>query len=163
MLASAATMAMRAVPPNLLSGNTMPPLVTAPMGEMEMTPAPINPAWVLSGDPQARAAEHSRSPDDAALTAVWDCTDGSFRWYFPWDETVLILEGTVHVTAADGSTRTLKTGDIAYFAGDTWATWQVEGYVRKIAFLRRPFPKPLAAAIRIKRFLTSGGSVGLAA
>ncbi|MBF2717415.1 cupin domain-containing protein [Agrobacterium vitis] len=133
-----------------------PPLVAANADHLSLQPAPINPDWVLEGDPQARLANHSQSPDEASSTAVWDCTAGSFRWYFGWDETVVIQEGEVHVTAQDGTERLLKTGDIAYFKGGTWATWRIETYVRKIAFLRKPFPEPIATLYRLRNALRSG-------
>lgn len=128
----------------------VPPLVAASSAAMEMKAAPVNPDWIISGKPEARIAEHSYSADKAAMTALWDCTAGSFRWYFAWDETVMILEGEVGVTDANGVIRVLKAGDIAYFAGNTWATWQIDTYVRKIAFLRRPFPLPVALAMKVK-------------
>ncbi len=134
----------------LLDMNDVPPLVTAASADLEMKAAPIDPAWIVSGAPEARMAEHSQSPDKASMTALWDCTAGTFRWYFAWDETVMILEGEVEVTDEQGATRILKAGDIAYFSGDTWAVWKIDQYVRKIAFLRRPFPLPLALALRVK-------------
>lgn len=134
----------------LLDLTDVPPIVAASSAAMEMKSAPIDPAWIISGAPQARVAEHSHSTDRAAMTALWDCTAGTFRWYFAWDETVMILEGEVCVTDENGAVRVLKAGDIAYFAGNTWATWQIDNYVRKIAFLRRPFPLPLALAMRVK-------------
>jgi len=70
-----------------------------------------------------------------------------------WDETVHIIEGDVHVTAADGSVHHLYAGDVAYFKAGTWATWRVDNYVRKVAFLRRPFPMPLALAYSVKNRL----------
>lgn len=163
MLAGMAAAAMRAIPPNLLTGAGLPPLTAAPTDALEMKPAPIEPDWILDGAPHARAALHSQSADEAARTAVWDCTAGTFRWFFHWDETVMILDGEVEVTAEDGSVRVLKAGDIAYFIGGTWATWKVETYVRKIAFLRKPFPGPLAAAMRLKNALKPSSSFGLAA
>jgi uncharacterized cupin superfamily protein len=162
MLASAIAMAVRSVPY----------VVTPPRGksfvahssdDLPMKSTPINPDWVVNGDPQARTAEHSRGHDDAALTAIWDCTAGEFRWFFGWDETVMILEGEVHITAEDGTERMLCAGDVAFFAGGTWATWRVENYVRKVAFLRKPFPKPVALAYRLRNLLRSGGQRGLAA
>lgn len=134
----------------LLDLTDMPPLVAASSAAMEMKAAPIEESWIISGKPEARMAEHSSSADRAAMTALWDCTAGSFRWYFAWDETVMILEGEVRVTDANGAVRILKAGDIAYFAGDTWATWQIDNYVRKIAFLRRPLPLPVALALKAK-------------
>lgn len=135
-----------------------PPLVAAEAFGMELRDAPIEPSWVLEGEPRARLAEHSRSADEAAITAVWDCTAGRFRWHFHWDETVIILEGEVHVVAEDGSERTLKSGDIAYFKGGTWATWSIDTYVKKIAFVRKPFPAPVAFAWRLKNLLRPGRS-----
>lgn len=140
----------------LLDLTDVPPLVAASSATMEMKSSPIDPAWVISGAPEARIAEHSHSADKAAMTALWDCTAGTFRWYFGWDETVMILEGEVRVTDENGAVRVLKAGDIAYFAGNTWATWQIDTYVRKIAFLRRPFPMPLALVMKVKGRLQRG-------
>ncbi|NKF31385.1 DUF861 domain-containing protein, partial [Pseudomonas sp. BGM005] len=88
---------------------------------------------------------------------------GEFRWYFGWDETVMILEGEVHITAEDGTERTLCAGDVAFFAGGTWASWRVDNYVRKVAFLRKPFPMPLAIAYRLRNLLRNGSNQGIAA
>ncbi|MDI6836475.1 MAG: cupin domain-containing protein [Rhizobiaceae bacterium] len=131
------------------------PVVAANSGMLVLKPAPINPDWIIRGTPMARVGDHSTSTDEASSTAVWDCTAGEFRWYFGWDETVVIQEGEVHVTAEDGSERVLRAGDIAYFRGGTWATWRVDNYVRKIAFLRKPFPEPLAMLYRIRNALRS--------
>lgn len=138
-----------------LSGQAEPvsPVVAHSADHLEMQPSPINPEWILSGSPVARCAEHSRTADDLSWTAVWDCTAGEFHWHFHWDETVVILEGDVHIEAADGTRRTLHAGDVALFRAGTSATWRVEHYVRKIAFLRRPFPGPLAALIRLRNRL----------
>ncbi len=128
---------------------------------LEMKPLPIDPAWILSGNPQARAASHSKAPDGCAATGVWDCTAGSFRWFFGWDETVVILEGEVQVIAEDRTERLLGPGDVAYFKAGTWATWHVHRYVKKIAFLRRPFPAPLAFLYRLRGLLRPRTGIGL--
>lgn len=99
--------------------------------------APINPEWIVSGSPRARAGQHSPSIDGRASTSIWDCTAGSFWWTFGDDETVVILEGSVRVTTEQGESRILDQGDIAYFAGGTRALWDIETYVRKIAFCRQ--------------------------
>lgn len=124
------------------------PFVGASSANAVMKSHPIEPTWVLTGDPQARYAAHSSATDKFASTGVWDCTAGSFRWFFGWDETVVILDGEVHVTAEDGSQRTLRAGDVGYFRGGTWATWQIDTYVRKVAFVRRPMPMPLSYVFR---------------
>jgi uncharacterized cupin superfamily protein len=149
--------------PEALERPETPVFVAGPAGQLEMRAAPIEPSWVIEGNPQARIAHHSQGDDESALTAVWDCTAGTFRWFFGWDETVMILEGEVLVEAADGSRRLLRAGDIAYFKGGTWATWQIDTYLRKIAFIRRPAPAPLAALYRLRARLRRKPAIGLAA
>lgn len=139
------------------------PVVSAHVDGLALKPAPINSDWIISGNPLARVADHSQSSDEAGVTAVWDCTAGEFRWYFGWDETVVIQEGEVQVTAEDGTLRLLKAGDIAYFRGGTWATWRIDNYVRKIAFLRKPFPEPLAMLYRIRNALRARSGNALSA
>lgn len=149
-----AFMAMVAAAKPLIEGAQEPPMVAASSQAMAMKPAPIDPGWIVEGTPVARIAEHSQSADNAGMTALWDCTAGTFRWYFAWDETVMILEGEVHVTDENGVERLLRAGDIAYFAGKTWATWRIDNYVRKIAFLRRPYPAPIALAMKLKSLVS---------
>ncbi len=138
-----------------------PAFIAGSAHALDLQPAPIEPSWVLEGNPQARIAHHSRAEDESGLTGVWDCTAGTFRWFFAWDETVVILEGDVLVKSDDGIERLLRTGDIGYFKGGTWATWKVETYVRKVAFLRRPAPAPLAFVYRMRNRLRRAPASGL--
>ncbi|KQZ50574.1 hypothetical protein ASD54_10115 [Rhizobium sp. Root149] len=117
----------------------------------DLVSSPIEPSWILSGSPEARVAYHSNATDKCACTAMWDCTAGSFRWFFGEDETVVILEGDVFVIAEDGTQKLLKAGDVGYFKAGTWATWKVERYVRKIAFMRQPLDLPVSLFYRIRR------------
>ncbi len=118
-----------------------------------LKPTPITADWVLEGSPQARAHEIFRSADGMATLSGWDCTAGRFRWYFGVDETVQIVEGSVTVTYEDGSVVTLKAGDIAYFTSGSWATWQVDSYVRKFAFCRHTVPGLMAFSVKATRKL----------
>lgn len=133
-----------------------PPMIAANGNNLAFRAAPINPDWIIRGTPLARIGEHSTSGDEASSTAVWDCTAGEFRWYFGWDETVVIQEGEVAVTDEEGTKRLLKAGDIAYFRAGTWSTWHVDTYVRKVAFLRKPFPGPLASLYRLRNAMRGG-------
>ncbi|KAB2677521.1 MULTISPECIES: cupin domain-containing protein [Brucella/Ochrobactrum group] len=145
---ASAVLAVARTMPGIFIANKGPAVVSDNAMDMELKPAPINPDWVLEGNPKARSSEQSASRDGAAYTAIWDCTAGTFRWYFGWDETVYILDGEVHVTDADGGTRTLRTGDVAYFRGGTWATWKIDNYLRKVAFMRRTLPAPASFIYR---------------
>lgn len=131
------------------------PVVARHVDHLALKPAPINPEWIISGNPVARAADHSQSADEAGTTALWDCTAGEFRWYFWWDETVIIQDGEVRVTGEDGVERLFKAGDVVYFRAGTWSTWRIDNYVRKVAFLRKPLPQPLAMLYRVRNALRS--------
>lgn len=127
------------------------PIVHSQGAELVLADSPIEPSWIIEGDPRTRALELSRSDDNTALTWTWDCTAGAFRWYFDMDETVQILEGAVTVTDADGRVYDLKAGDSAYFPAGHWTVWRVEQYVRKIAFCRLPMPSLAMLFARFQR------------
>lgn len=147
-------------------GGGVPPFIGASAEALarELQPAPIEPAWILDGTPQARVVSHSTTADKCSATAIWDCTAGTFRWFFGDDETVVILDGEVSITAEDGTQRLLRAGDIGYFKAGTWATWRIDRYVRKIAFMRQPIWMPIALVYRVRnrvRRALKGGGLGL--
>lgn len=127
-------------------------IVHASLGDVSLEPAPIRPEWILHGQPVARSRELSRAPDGTAMTLLWDCTPGAFRWFFGGDETVHILEGEVVVEDGEG-VRTLRAGDVALFPAGTWATWTVTRHLRKVAFCRDPMPRPVLKFVQAVRAL----------
>lgn len=128
------------------------PISVSFAADTRTSPAPIDPSWILVGEPAARAATLSQSKDKDAVTVLWECTEGIFRWRFDSDETVYIIDGSVTVHF-DGERTKLKAGDSCYFPAGTIATWSVHGFVRKIAFIRVPPPKPVSFALRAARYL----------
>lgn len=98
---------------------------------------PIEPGWVIEGSPHARSGCHSINTDGWAATHVWACSAGRFRWWFGVEETVLILDGEVHVTDVQGRTQHLVPGMVGYFPAETWWEWHVPEHVRKLSFNRR--------------------------
>lgn len=130
-----------------------PVFVSQGLDQIALDPAPIEPSWILAGAPMASAKLHSESADRFSSTTIWACTAGAFKWRFDWDETVHILSGAVKVTDETGRTTVISAGDVAYFAAGTWATWEIEDHVKKIAFCRKPFPRPVLAAMRAKSAL----------
>jgi uncharacterized cupin superfamily protein len=130
---------------------------------MELTAAPINPAWILEGAPVARNRLIAPSTDRFGWTMLWDCTAGKFNWHYSIDETVHIIEGGVTVTSSDGSIMTLQAGDIAYFPAGSIAQWHVENYVRKVAYCQKPVPAPVALPLRLLRkiFAQFGKAISL--
>jgi uncharacterized cupin superfamily protein len=62
---------------------------------VDLTPRPIEPSWIIEGYPEARSCLLSQSADGLASTMVWECSEGRFNWYYDFDKTILILEGSI--------------------------------------------------------------------
>ncbi len=117
--------------------------------DVELNDEPLDPATILSGDPQARAKTWAISQDRTTTHWTWECTAGSFRWWFAFDETVHIVAGSVQVEVDGQEPVRLGVGDAAYFAAGQWSTWTIDDYVRKHAVLRVPVPTVLAMPARV--------------
>ena len=116
---------------------------------VNLTPRPIEPSWVIEGNPVAQCEVLSRSADGLASTMVWECSEGRFNWYYDFDETILILEGSI-VLESDGMPPTrYSVGDVIFFKDGAHAKWHVEGRVRKLAFCRKTQPAMLGLALRV--------------
>jgi uncharacterized protein len=116
---------------------------------VELRSAPIEPSWIIEGNPMARNALLSRSEDGTASTIVWECTEGKFHWYYDIDETIHILEGSI-VLESDTLTPTqFGPGDVVFFKKGAHAKWHVQGRVRKLAFCRATQPKLIGLALRV--------------
>jgi len=117
--------------------------------------APINPDWILEGNPVARNRIIARSSDSLACTIIWDCTAGKFNWFYDIDETVHIIEGSVTVSDGVSGPKLLQPGSVAFFPAGTSALWHVETYVRKVAFCQRTLPAMMERSISLLRQLKS--------
>lgn len=117
--------------------------------EVELKPAPIEPSWIIDGNPVARNATLSRSTDGTASTIVWHCTEGKFNWHYDIDETIYILEGSVVIESDTMKPTRFGPGDVIFFKNGASARWHVEGHIRKLAFCRRTQPRVIGLALRV--------------
>jgi len=128
---------------------------------VNLTPRPIEPSWIIEGNPVAQNSVLSQSADGLASTIVWQCSEGKFNWYYDFDETILILEGSIVLENDTMRPTRYGPGDVIFFKDGAHAKWHVEGHVRKLAFCRKTQPVPLAFAFRvlskIKRTLVPAG------
>ena len=111
-------------------------------------PSPINQSWIIEGNPEACAQLLSKSSCGTFTTVIWSCTEGKFNWYYDVDETIMILDGSIVLEGEGLPPRRYGVGDVIFFHQGARAKWHVEGYVRKIAFLRHPNPLGFGFAIR---------------
>jgi hypothetical protein len=128
---------------------------------VNLTPRPIEPSWVIEGNPDAQWSVLSKSADGLASTMVWQCGRGKFNWYYDFDETILILEGSVILENDTMGPTRYGPGDVIFFRDGAHAKWHVEDHVRKLAFCRNTQPVVLGLASRvfsrIKRTLMPAG------
>jgi hypothetical protein len=146
------------------SSNTQAPrsLIESARVAVDLYPAPIEPSWVIDGNPQARARELYKSLDRQVWTVVWECTEGRFNWHYSFDETILILEGSIVLESDCLPPTRYGVGDSILFRKGAHARWYVEGYVKKLAVCHRVLPSSLNFIVRLlgalKRKLTSRAS-----
>ena len=130
--------------------------------DVELTPRPIEPSWIIEGNPIATWHVLSQSADGLATTMVWHCTAGKFNWYYDIDETILILEGGI-VLESDAMPAThYGPGDVIFFKDGAHARWHVEDHVKKLAFCRKTSPVwfgfALRAFLKLKKILLGTGA-----
>jgi uncharacterized protein len=136
-------------------------LITSGKTAANFVSCPIRPEWILEGTPVARLELLSSSADGTASTYYWDCTAGRFNWYYSFDETLYILEGSVTLKSRSGATRLVVAGDTVFFPAGSSAEWTVDSYIRKLAFCRTPLPGFLVTArnlVRRLKRLARGGA-----
>ncbi|MDH2357483.1 cupin domain-containing protein [Bradyrhizobium sp. SSUT112] len=121
----------------------------------DLEPSPIEPSWIIEGKPEARSRLLSTSTCRTAWTLVWSCTQGKFNWYYDFDETIVILEGSIVLESDGVPPLRYGVGDVILFRAGTRAKWHVEDDVKKVAFCRLNNPLPFGLAIRVANKLKS--------
>ena len=116
---------------------------------VNLTPRPIEPSWIIEGNPLAQSSVLSQSADGLASTIVWQCSAGKFNWYYDFDETILILEGAIVLENDTMPPTRYGPGDVIFFKDGAHAKWHIEDHVRKLAFCRKTHPVLLAFAFRV--------------
>jgi uncharacterized cupin superfamily protein len=72
--------------------------------------------------------------------AAYATTEGKFNWYYDFDETIMILEGSIVLESEGMPPRRYGVGDVIFFRDGAHAKSHVEGYVKKVAFCRQTNP-----------------------
>jgi uncharacterized protein len=116
---------------------------------LKLKPSPIEPSWIIEGNPIAQASLISKSSDGLAWTVVWQCSEGKFNWYYDVDETLLILEGSIVLESDTMPPTRYGPGDTIFFRDGAHARWHVEGSIRKLAFCRKTPPVWVGFGLRL--------------
>jgi uncharacterized cupin superfamily protein len=139
-------------------------IVTASPEDVDLEDEPIPADWIISGWPEARCKKMVRSHDYISHTVVWDCSQGSFKWQYSMDETIVIISGEALITNDEGHERRIGPGDMAFFPAGSSCTWQVTEHLRKVGVLRESLWRPLGFALKVwYKLLRMTGLVGKSA
>jgi uncharacterized protein len=112
------------------------PLALVETGHCNVTlkSSPIEPSWILEGNPEARSNVLSTSACKTTTTLIC-CTEG-----YDVDETTMILEGSIVLESEGMPPRRYGVADVILFGEGAQVEWHVEKYVKKIAFFRQTLP-----------------------
>jgi uncharacterized cupin superfamily protein len=124
------------------------PLIETAHCRVDLKPSPIEPSWIIEGNPEASSRPLTISTCGTAITLIWSCTAGKFNWYYDLDETIMILEGSIVLESEGMPPKRYGIGDVIFFRDGAHAKWHVEEYVKKVAFCRLTNPFWLSFAIR---------------
>ena len=125
------------------------PIVFAAPAEVDLSPNPICPEWVIEGNPQARSSTLARSADGTSSVVAWSCTAGRFNWHYNVDETLHIISGEAFVSDENGEVRRLAPGDVVFFPAGSHSVWYIPKEVRKLAVCRHSMPRPVGLLLKI--------------
>jgi uncharacterized cupin superfamily protein len=115
----------------------------------DLAPDPMDPSWILEGNPQARSRRLFVDPDRSISAILWDCTAGRFDWHYGGDEIIQIVDGEAELTFPSGTVTTVKPGDIVYFPGAQIVQFNVPHYIRKVSLYSSHPSLPRRVARRI--------------
>jgi uncharacterized cupin superfamily protein len=115
---------------------------------VQLEPEPFPPGWVVSGAPEARCKKVVRSHDRTSHIVVWDCTPGSFKWYYGMDEAIVIISGEAFMINEKGEERRFGPGDLGFFPAGTSCTWRITEHLRKVGVLRESMWRPLGLVVK---------------
>lgn len=84
---------------------------------------------------------------------VWDCTPGTFSWYYDMDETIIVISGEAYMIGQGGEERRFGAGDLGFFPAGTRCTWRITQTLRKVGVLKENIGRPLGFGIKVCRKL----------
>lgn len=103
---------------------------------------PLPAELILTGKPTASGSVLSKSADGCKVRGIWDCSPGSFRWDWNYDETIVVVAGRVTVALDSGRKVELAPGDLAYFERGQGSVWTIHEHFRKGFHADSPEPLP---------------------
>lgn len=104
------------------------------VADLELEPDPLDPAQVVSGDPQVSARELWTSPDEGTSAGIWEHGAG-VSTDVEADEVFVVISGRATIAFEDGRELTVGPGDVCVLKAGDRTTWTVHETLRKVYFV----------------------------
>lgn len=122
--------------------HTAPFAAKIAIADAALDPWPLPEALVAAGAPRTAGKVLSQSSDGCIVRGIWECTPGSFRWDWSYDETIVVVSGHATVHVDGGPVVELRPGDLAFFERGQTALWTTQTTFRKAFHAHSPVPLP---------------------
>jgi hypothetical protein len=99
----------------------------------QLTPDPLDPDQVVSGNPQV--SSHELLDSEALAVGIWQHTAG-VSTDVEVDEIFVVLTGRATIEVAGGPTLEVGPGDVGVLEAGAETTWTVHEDLRKIYIIR---------------------------
>ncbi|GAA2793997.1 cupin domain-containing protein [Kitasatospora paracochleata] len=99
--------------------------------DAELEPEPLDPAQIVSGDPEVTGKVVWESEDGRRLRGIWQITPGVVT-DTEADELFVVLSGRATVEVENGPTLEVGPGDLAVLRAGDRTTWTVHETLRKV-------------------------------
>lgn len=101
------------------------------VADLELEPDPLDPAQVVSGDPQVAARELWTAPGGGLSAGVWEHGAGVSR-DVEADELFVVISGRATIAFSDGRELSVGPGDVCVLKAGDATTWTVHEPLRKV-------------------------------
>ena len=107
------------------------------VAELELEPAPLDPATILEGTPEVSELVLATSQDGRVVRGVWQITPGVVR-DVEADELFVIVSGRATVEVEGGATLELESGVVGVLRAGDRAVWRIQETLRKVFQITEP-------------------------
>jgi hypothetical protein len=101
------------------------------VADLELEPAPLDPATILAGSPDVSELVLATSEDGRVVRGVWQITPGVVR-DVEADELFVVVSGRATVEVEDGPTLELEPGVVGVLRAGDRAVWRIHETLRKV-------------------------------
>ena len=105
--------------------------------ELELEPAPLDPATILEGAPEVSELVLATSADGRVVRGVWQITPGVVQ-DVEADELFVVVSGRATVEVEGGPTLELEPGVVGVLRAGDRAVWRIHETLRKVFQITDP-------------------------